>query len=108
MTPVPSVARVVDVFRADAVAAVCGVDASTVTAWAAGEAEPSPDVSGVLVELDALIDALDAAFTPAQQPLWLDGPNARLGAAPRAILATTGGIAAVRDAIAAWRQGAPD
>lgn len=102
------VAVVVDVLGVDAVAGASGVDAATVAAWAAGEAAPPPDATGVLADLDALVDDLRQAFTPAQAQAWLDGPNAYLGATPRNVIATRDGITAVRRALAAHQQGAPD
>jgi hypothetical protein len=96
------------VLGADAVAAVCGVDAVTVATWAAGEATPPPEVTAVLADLDSLVDDLLTTFTAAQAQSWLDGPNAMLDASPRSVLATRDGINAVRTAIAAHQQGAPD
>lgn len=67
--------RVVD---ASDVAAVTGSTARSVTRWGAAEASPRRESEERLLELKAVLDALDEALSGEPARIWLRSPNPSL------------------------------
>lgn len=97
--------RLINALGNNTVASLLGVSKDRPSRWASGRDAPNEDNRLQLADLDSLVGHLLSAFTPAQAKLWLDGPNAQLGARPIDVYRLEG-AAAVIEAIRAHEQGA--
>lgn len=100
------VARLVEIYGVNGLAALIGVSPSQPVRWRQGKERPSRRAASQVIGLEYLTSRMAEVFTARQAQEWLSSPNPYLGGSSPAYVFAHFGAAAVEPAISAIEVGA--